>query len=181
MPLEHHEPLSWVTFSLDAETQIAASRANFRRQMRSRRTLTRIAIAVIVFAGIGLGIGFLLGDADPASFALILGGEAIVIFPVLFLALYAVIPRRVRRLVRQNPVLGRPIEACWSSAGLSARGANGTSELAWSDFYGWHRAEIGFLLYLNDQLYHVIPGAVLSRQQQDRLCAILETSGLRRL
>jgi hypothetical protein len=40
---------------------------------------------------------------------------------------------------------------------------------------------MGFLLYLNDQLYIVIPWVALSEQQRDGLRDMLETSGLRRM
>ncbi|MDP5280442.1 YcxB family protein [Sphingomonas sp. DG1-23] len=181
MPLEHHEPVTCVTFSLDEAAQISASRANFRRRIFSRRMLLRLAIGALAFAGAGLVFGIVIEDPDPVGTALLFGGEVLVLFPLMCVLLYALIPRRVRRVVRQNPLSSRPVEACWSLAGLSARSANGTSELPWSDFYGWHAAAIGFLLYFNEQHYHLIPAAILSEAQQAGLRATLEASAVRRL
>jgi hypothetical protein len=181
MPMEHRGPVTCVTYALDEKAQIAASRANFRRRIFSRRMVVRIAVGALVFAGAGLVFGMLIGDPDPLRTALLFGGELLVLVPLMCALLYAVIPRRIRRVVRQNPVAGRPVEACWSAAGLSARSVNGTSELPWSDFYGWHAAKSGFLLYLNEQHYHVVPADMLSEQQRAGLRATLEASGMRRL
>lgn len=181
MPFEHREPISCVTYSLDEAAHISASRANFRRQIFSRRMLVRLAVFFVVVVAAGAAIDLGTGSADSYWLALVLGIEFLVIVPALFLALYAAIPRRARRLLRQSSLWNSPVEACWSAAGLVTRVTNGATELAWRDYYGWHPAAVGFLLHFNDQQYQIIPAEALSEQQQEGLRAILEASGLKRL
>jgi hypothetical protein len=92
MPLEHHEPVTCVTFSLDADTQVAASRVHFRRRMVSRRMLVRLAIGALLFGLAGWVLGIAIDDPDPIGVGLLFGGERLMLFPVLCLILYLLIP-----------------------------------------------------------------------------------------
>jgi len=180
MALTHSEAAGHATYMLDAEAQIAASRANYRRQIFSRRVAMRMAIAVVLFAGIGAVLGVVL-DEDPVWLALLCAGEVLVFFPVLFVALYFQVPRRVRRLVNQSAIWREPVSVTWSTAGVSSHSANGTTELGWADYHGWHESRSGFLLYFNDQQYQVVPASALAPGEADALRATITASGLKRL
>ena len=181
MPLEHGEPVTCVTYSLDAPIQIAAAQANLRRQILSRRTAIRIGVAMVLFAAIGAVFGVATGDSDPLALSGIFAAEVAVIFPLLYLGLYALVGRRVRRLVAQSPLAGDSVEACWSEAGFSSRTPRGKTDIAWRDYHGWREAPAGFLLYFNDQQYQLVPATVLPPARREALRAVLERSGLARL
>lgn len=180
MAIVHDEPSTSVTYVLGADAQIAAARANLWRYLRSRRAWIRMGIGLLVLLALGLVAG-LATDENPLWWMLILVGEMVVLVPLIYLVLYLVLPRRVRRLVSQSTIWQRPVEVTWSAAGVSSRSANGDTEMAWDDYHGWHAARTGFLLFFNDQQYQVVPASALTAGQGEGLRAILEQSGLRRL
>jgi hypothetical protein len=72
------------------------------------------------------------------------------------------------------------MEVKWSEHGAIWNTARGTHNMLWSDYHKWASTPKGFLVYLNDNLYHFIPKRVLSDTECADLQKTLEASGLKK-
>ena len=168
-----------VTFTPSETDYVGAIRANFVFAMRRRRTLRPIAITALVFAAIGAGVG--LTDGSPAwvavyAFAGLLYGA--VLFGLIYLTSYLLLPRRAGRLFRQQRSIQQSFEYRWSDAGLEWSSAQGAGRFPWSDLHGWRETKPAMLIYMNDTLFQFLPRHAFTHEAADDLRATMERAGL---
>jgi len=165
-----------VTFTPTETDYVGAMRANFVLAMRRRRTLRVIAITLLVFAAIGAGVGLI--DGSPAWYAaggLVYGA---ILFALIYLTSYLLLPRRAARLFRQQRSIHQSFEYRWSDACLEWSSAQGTGRFLWSDLHGWRETRAVTLIYMNDTLFQFLPQRALGADGAADLRATLERSGL---
>lgn len=152
-----------VTFTPEESDYIAAGRAWFLEALRRRRTFCVFAVAIV--AGIGLAAFFaptspLSLDDFPALIAWALYPPMLMI--VLYVITYALIPRRTRRLWKQQKTLQGPVTFRWSDQGLEMIAPKGQSKLDWTDIHKGFANGRMFIFYLHDRAYYYVPRAALS-------------------
>ncbi|MFX4087824.1 YcxB family protein [Sphingobium yanoikuyae] len=161
---------------------VTASRANYLRQLRSRRFLGRLTfisvVAVLLMTGLFLFLGEGWRDSlfDGLYMALIVVAGILLFLGLTFLLL----PRRVRRLFHQSKSQHGEIRADWSDDGCVWHRTGGEQHYAWTDYHRWFVARGCYLFYLNDQLYQFVPRHLLNAEQDADLHDTLMKSGLRR-
>lgn len=70
---------------------------------------------------------------------------------------FVVIPRRVRRIFRQQKNLQRPLEFGWDRETVWSSSEIGNTKRPWSDFTKWRELKGLFLLYHSDVMFQMIP------------------------
>ncbi|QGP79516.1 YcxB family protein [Sphingobium sp. CAP-1] len=171
-----------ISFCATATDFVTASRANYLRQLRSRRFLGRLALTSAVAALVMTGLLVLLGDgwADSlvdGAFMALMAVAAILLFVGLTLLL---LPRRVRRLFHQSKSQHGEIQVEWSDDACIWKKAGGTQRHIWSDYHRWLAAPGCYIFYLNEQLYQFVPRHLLTVEQDANLRDTLMASGLPR-
>jgi len=78
---------------------------------------------------------------------------------------YLLLPRRVKRVYRQQRNLQRPYEVSWDDDHYSTRSEQGNARIPWNEFLKWRENKRLFLLYRSDVLFHMVPKAALSNEQ----------------
>jgi hypothetical protein len=122
--------------------------------LRPRRTFAVVGVLIVAAFCWALWLAFFGNGFDEPGW---------VRWAMLSVAVYSVlffifgIPYRVRRTYRQRKDLQRPCTYLPSEKGLGfeTEGAQGTK--AWSDYLKWKEGRSVFLLYMSDQMFHVIP------------------------
>ncbi|MDI1296112.1 MAG: YcxB family protein [bacterium] len=161
---------------------LLAAKAFYRRQIRSRRFLGRLAmlagfaLLLVVCCLLLLGTGILEALTSGAVGAL--AGMAALI-PCLGLN-YLLLPRRVRRLFRQSKSQHQPMTFKWSFDEASWHSEYAQQQMPWLSYHGWLETGSVYLLYLNDNLYQFVPRHILSANQDEDLRNVLVASGLPR-
>lgn len=155
-----------VGYTLELADHVAAARAAWARSLRQRRfsvRLTAISLGVLV---LGFGVGLFDGTLGSAMItgALAMGAALAWLFLVCG-GTWLLIPRRVRRLFRQQTPLNDAKVVTWNDRGLHYRSAKGTSDLAWSDYHDWFENRGIFMFLINDQNYHIVPYRVLAENE----------------
>lgn len=170
------------SFRATAADFVTASRANYLRQLRSRRFFGRLtlisAVAALVMAGLLLLLGEGWQDAlvDGAYMAMMSVG-AILLFLGLSLIL---LPRRVRRLFHQSKSQQGEWRVEWSDHACIWQKPGSEQRQMWTDYHRWFVAPGCYLLYMNDQFYQFVPRHSLTTGQDADLHATLMASGLPR-
>jgi hypothetical protein len=72
-------------------------------------------------------------------------------------ARYVALPRRTRRLFRQQKALQRPYEMVWDADEIRRTSETGNTRIPWSDILKWREGNRMFLLYLSDVTFYIIP------------------------
>ncbi|MCP3734120.1 YcxB family protein [Sphingomonas sp. RP10(2022)] len=163
------------TFHIDERDHLASLRAANVRQLRSRRFLIRITTLSIVAASVLGGILFAVGEypwtAVIAVVSGVIGGLAAL--ALLIGLTWLLLPRRARRLYRQNRLLQRQVTARWSDAGLEWETSSGHTRLGWDDVHAWQSDTRVTLVYLTDLLFRMIPAHALDSDARQDLVATL--------
>lgn len=168
-----------VTFTPSEADYVGAIRANFLFAVRRRRTLRPIAIIALVFAALGAGLGLI--DGSPAwAAAYAVGGllYGLVLFALIYLTSYLLLPRRAARLFRQQRSIHQSFEYRWTDTGLEWSSVQGAGRFPWSDLHGWRETKPAMLIYMNDTLFQFLPQHAFTREAADDLRATIERSGL---
>lgn len=155
-----------VNYHPDAADYVAASRAAWMRSVRRRRFVMSVAWLALFAVAVGVTIGWF--DR---------GGFDMLGYPLMTLGLFAawmllcigfgwlLLPRRARRLFRQQKSLDQDHLVTWNDAGISYRTPKAVSDLAWSDYHGWYEGRAVFLFMLNDQLHHFVLKRAMTEDQ----------------
>lgn len=166
-----------VTFQPTEVDYVRANRDWYARTLKRPRTFFGVALV----AGVGAWFEFQQGWLGPSLFAIVfaglLGGG---LMGGIYLAIYLIMPRRARRLYRQQASMQQPLTYGWDDAGISFRSVYGSGLLPWPDFHRWSDGRDMFLFYLNDQLFYFLPHRVLTAAQIDDLRATAVGHGVPR-
>jgi len=149
----------------EAADYVAASRAGWWRSVRRRRFRIQVAIGLLIVTllGITLGLVFQLDD-KPVLIAMMIGGYIGWLIACVGIG-YLMLPRRARRLFRQQKALDQEFVVSWSPHGAKFISPKASSDLAWGDYLDWAENDGAFILTINDGLYHFVPKRVLDATQ----------------
>ncbi len=174
-----------VTFTPNAEDQVAMQRAVFARQLRSRRFLGRMAaLAVFAFA-FAAGVAFLFvadGMVTAASAAVIGVGVAggFVVLGIIIGINWLLLPRRARRLFAQQRSLHHEQRITLTPQGLKLDSVRADSFYPWDELSGWLVSRDMLLIFSNDINAYHLPCRAMSDGQLAGAIAILTRAGLPR-
>jgi len=169
-----------VTFTLTEQDYVAAVQAHYLRLIMSRRSLVGGAILVVAF-GVGLFAIWSSHGADP--YCALYQGLRAGVFAAILLALvrfvgYFSTVSMMRRIVRQQKSACGEKEISWSDDALDGRSKYGDFSFPWTDLHGWSSERIGYLFYLNDYQYYILPRRALTAVQEQDLERTVAASGL---
>jgi len=151
-----------ISFTVSEKDYADANRDWYLANLRRPRPWIAFVLLALFCAGVGGGATWLDGNkeeigATATGFALL----GLLAAFLVCLATYLALPRRTRRLYRQHKTLHHPCTFGWTEAGLSVDTVNGRTLHPWPDF---HRRLVGrrtILLFLNDQLFFILPRRLL--------------------
>ncbi|ETI63317.1 hypothetical protein C100_13420 [Sphingobium sp. C100] len=168
------------SFQPTAADFVTASRANFLRQLRSRRFVVRLmaasGIAWLLMTALMLFLGEELGDALVGGlYSSLMALAGILLFLGVTLLL---IPRRVARLFRQSKAQQVEMTVQWSDDACFWQSSNGQQRHEWSSYHRWSVSPKCYCLYLNEKLYQFVPRRALTANQDQDLYDTLNRSDL---
>jgi hypothetical protein len=169
-----------ISYTLTEQELVAVHRRQYLRRCISRRGLGQVALCVAVVWLIAFGANFLsAGYTEAARSATTFCGTILTIMPLMILLGYGLTGYGVRRLFRQQRAIREACEATWSEEGLEVRSTSVTS-MPWTDFHGWRSDVRGYLVYINEASFILLPRRSFADAQWDDLGEILAKSGPRR-
>lgn len=149
-------------FRPTAEDFIAVARGSFLHGLRRRRFIVRAAIVALI----GGAVGAVIGIADLGTVTILHTlygvGAAMLWFATIVLGTFALIPRRARRLFRQQRSLDRTFSLTWTDQRLTFKSDTSTSDMPWSDYHDWFETKDIFAFGLNERMYHFAPKRAMS-------------------
>ena len=81
-----------------------------------------------------------------------------------FSALMLVIPFYAKRHFKQNKALKNEISVQFSEQGINFKGESGESTLQWSYIHKWKYDKGIYLLYITNNMFHIIPQRALTNE-----------------
>ncbi len=156
-------------FKPAVEDYIAVSRGSFLRSLRRRKCMVGATCIALVAGPAGVAIG--IGDSTTLSITAFLYGVGAGILWIIavWIAIFAMAPRRARRLFHQQRSLDRTFSLAWTDERLTFTSDTSTSNMPWSDYHGWFETKDIFAFGLNAQLYHFAPKRAMSVAMIDDL------------
>ena len=167
-----------VQFTLGEQDYIEANRDYARRFLARPRNIMRTALLVAGTMAAGALLAQGLSDPrEPGSLAIGFGAAALGGILLCQLLGYLLIPRRARRLYRQQASLQKPYRYTWSDAGFAYASETDNAAVAWPELHRWSPGRRTILFFLNDQLFYAIPRHVLTEAQASDLTTLAERHG----
>jgi len=168
-----------VGITIGEEDYVGANRVWFLHYLRRRKVLVRYALLLASLAAAlamleWSGGGGAAGILRVVAFAIVGGGAGLLLCNGIG---YVLLPRRARRLFRQNPSFYKSYHYHWSDDGLAYRSERESGMRPWKDFYRWSDGSEALLLMLNEQLFYIIPRRALTDAQAEDLRATLGAHG----
>ena len=171
-----------VSFTLSETDYADGIRDSYLARTFTAGTGARMAVFLLFCAVVGAFVSWLDGDLDSLWYSvtgfLILG---LVLFPFVYFVAFLSLKRRARRLYRQQRSLHQPYTYRWSEAGLDIEAPRMKTFHAWAEFHRWVAARRAILLFLNDQLFYVLPRRVFDEAELGAIESHLSAAGVRRL
>ena len=124
---------------------------------------------------VGATLDGLTQDTIRPLYVLAWGGVGLVWGIVLLSALYALIPRRTRRVFRQQRAFIAPAEFRWSEAGASIKQGVSVSTFEWSELHDWLETGEVFGFAIHERLYTYAPKRVMRSDEIDDLRRTVRT------
>jgi hypothetical protein len=103
-------------------------------------------------------------------------GGVVIAVPVCWTLYWLLLPKRTRRLFRQQRLADPRFTWRWSEAGLETEGANGNSRHAWDELHRWHPGKRSLMFFLHDAFVLYIPRHRLTPEQDAELQALAEAA-----
>lgn len=82
---------------------------------------------------------------------------------------FVLLPRRWRRLYRQQKTAGLPTEILVTSEGFRSKSELGEVTIPWSYMHKWRRGRHAVLLYHSDVLFNILPKRVMPAEEVEAL------------
>lgn len=170
-----------ISYTLTEQDIVTSLRLQYLRRAVSRRSLGTNAffLAVLWLAILGVNLKQRAPLADSALSALTACAVALGGTLLMSAVGYAFAAHRGRRLFRQQRTLHDAYEVTWSEAGLEVHGTAITSKLSWSDHESWQKEALGYLIYLSDYNFNLLPRRAFTDDQQEDFESTMLRSGLR--
>jgi hypothetical protein len=171
-----------VSFTLSETDYADGIRDSYVARIFTTGTGVRLAVVLLFCAMVGALTAWLDGDMDSLGFSI--AGFALlglVLIAFIYACAFLNLKRRARRLYRQQRSLHQPYTYRWSKAGLDIEAPNMQAFHAWPDFHRWVAARRAILLFLNDQLFFVLPRRVFGEAELEAIESHLSAAGVRRL
>ncbi len=87
---------------------------------------------------------------------------------------YCILPRRIRKIYRQQKLLHDEITMILTDTGLESKTPHGGGKLAWALFHKWKRSNKVIIVYQSDVLYNVFPIRAFDKAEDvEWFCGIL--------
>ena len=155
-----------IRFRPEEADYVAATRAAWLKSLGSRRFAIGLAVIMAIVIAIPVATTWSEANFRATLLAIALIGGAVFAWLAACLGLsFLLIPRRCRRLFRQQRTLHRDFDVEWTDDHLVYRSDTATSTIAWPDYYKWLEGSSVFLFYLNEQLHHFVPKRALTVEQ----------------
>ena len=119
-------------------------------------TLAMLSIVGIVFVLLGI-----FTDYKTISFGGAAGG-----FISYFTVLLLIIPFNAKRQYKQNRALSSEMFMHLSEQGVNLKAETGESNLQWNDIHKWKYGKGIYLLYITNDMFHVIPSRALTNENE---------------
>ena len=165
-----------IGFVPDEADYVSASLANCRCQLRKSALWIRLALSA---AGLAVLAAVILAD-DIIEGLIIVAASAAAGFLAGLICIavsYLLLPRRSRRIYRQQRSLRQEQRVAWDDSRLHWEGPGFTMDVPWSDYHRWHESRAEFLLYVNEQMPHFLPRRAMDEDQAADLRATLVAHG----
>jgi hypothetical protein len=118
--------------------------------IKPRPTYTVVGIVLLAAAVWALWFSFSIPD--------LYGNGWLLIGSLAFIAALGLwLPYSTVRTYRQRRGMQRQLRMVPSDAGLLAENETGQATVPWSDFLKWKEGNRAFLLYVSDDMFHVVP------------------------
>jgi hypothetical protein len=158
-----------VVFRATEKDLISAYRLNFLASMRRRRTWARFILGAAFF---GVGSAVLLGNDIGTGLAAVVGAAYwFALLAIILLLNFLLLPRRTKRIFRQQKALHEVAEVEWSEESINFRSAQSHATVPWSHFVRLVEGRNMILLMQSDALFNFIPKASLSPEQAASIMA----------
>lgn len=167
-------------FTMTEADYLDANRDWYRLYLLSRRGLWSLLTMAGVCAAIGATAFLADGKAAPDilygtfGFALLGGTMMLVMHAIAYLSLPL-----ARRLYRQQKEASLPQHWNWDERGLRIETRMSVTNYEWEDFHHCALGRGAFLLFVNQQLFHVLPLHYLRPDQRQDLTALIAGRGKR--
>ena len=148
-----------------AADAVAVSRGSFLRSLGRRRFHVRLLVIAAVGAVGGAIFDWLVGRPIMMHDIIVGAVWALGWIGLLLVLLYLLIPRRSRRMFRQQRSLDREFTFTWTDTGIVFDSENSRSELLWEEYHDWFETSAVFGFGLNERLYHWVPVRTLDPAQ----------------
>ncbi|MDQ2878759.1 MAG: YcxB family protein [Pseudomonadota bacterium] len=169
-----------IRFTPTEEDYVAALRLHFVRGVQAHQFWGRLGLVVVTVAVVATGAIWALGDdlfnaglsavisalAGCACLLLIIGGN------------FMLLPRRSRRLFRQQKSLHHETRFAWSDSDGRWTSERGNTHTRWDEYYRSTEGGSTILLYLNGQLFQFLPHRAFDPAQIEDLRATLVSAGV---
>ncbi len=144
-----------------ADDYVAANKLHM--QQRGWKRVAWIVFWVVLGVGALLSADVAVQDPDAGLTPLLL----ILLVAALQLFLRIVyVPRRARRLYRQQRNLQLPFESVCTDSGIEWTNPNGRTQLPWSHVIRWKEGDTLFVLYQSALMFNMVPKRCFAQPEQ---------------
>jgi hypothetical protein len=165
-----------IRFTLSEQDYSEAAQGQFlRRLKRPKKWASMLAIL-----NAWCGLLAYSGSCDFQSFAsdfLVLAGIMLFVGLIVLPLIYLWAGRYARRMFRQQMVKPENLMS-WNDEGLKIESDLGSMKAKWPHSYGWRKVRRTYMIHMNEALYYVVPGRVLSKEQAADLEGTLIRAGV---
>lgn len=171
-----------IRFRPSEDDYAGANRDWFLATLARPKVWIRTGLFMLLLAGLGAFLAHLDGNPDEiAATAVGYALLALALCLLIYLSVFLTLPRRCRRLHRQNKAVQQDWTYRWSEAGLDIETGKGRTFYPWPDFHRWHVGRNAVLLFLNDQLFFYLPRRLIDDAAAEDIASLPRAAGVPRL
>ncbi|PTS90817.1 hypothetical protein DBR17_00675 [Sphingomonas sp. HMWF008] len=169
-----------IRFTPNEEDYVAAQRLHFVGQVQAPKFRNRMGILTIGTAAVmTIAIALIDGNWLLALVTGIVGALAgAMALGVCVGGNFLLLPRRSRRLFRQQRSIHRETAFAWDADGSRWTSDRGDTRTDWCDHHRWREGQSTILLYLNDNFMQFLPKRAFADSQIEDLRTTLTVAGV---